>query len=364
VTNVQPIRMYSHSRCATDDNCQRERFLSREWGGTGLQPLGSSAWNLEYGTLIHSGMEDLALKGSIDYMKYRAEALGLAQRCGFDLIQARQWAAIAEGQLRGVVRSIWPGLMAEYEVAGGELWVNYDRPNGMRFRARQDLLLKSRYDGHYCMVDYKTTSSNKPRWVKSWNKSIQMHSSIHALRKCCDVPIDRCIVIGFYKGYENERTKEQQSVFSTGYVNRQFAMVPTYSYEFQRSRGWEKFSTFDEFPNMEEWVAKMPEEHLSSQFIQTAPIPYREDIATEWFIQQDIREEEVDAACKALAAAESNDEVNDILRRHFKQNFSKCEPGWGYDCQFKDVCWIKHVSEDPLGSGRFQIYRADHEETM
>jgi hypothetical protein len=355
------LRVFSYSRCSADDNCQRERYLSREWGNTGLQPTGIANWHLEHGDIVHRGLEDLARTGSIDYLKYRKEALESAMKCGWDQIAAREWAALTEGQLRGFVRGVWPNLMKEYEIIDAERWIEYERPNNLVFRARQDLLLRSRFDGHYCYVDYKNTSSIKPNWVKSWNKSIQLHSSMLALRTCCDVPVDRALVIGLYKGYRDDRYNTLRSVFANGWINREFQMTPEYSYEYQRSRGWEKFSTFDEFPDLEQWVAQMPPSVLAEQFPQTAPIPFRADIAEEWFLQKDIREGDVAYACDLLAAAEDEDQIQAVLRRYFPQNLAKCEPAWGYDCAFKNLCWIPSVQADPLASGQFKRYKPDYE---
>lgn len=360
---IIPLRQYSYSRSSADDHCQRERYLSREWGGTGLQPVGPASWPLVFGNLVHQGLEDLGKLGSIDYLKYRNLVLTEAPLSGYDLIASREWAAIIEGQLRGFVRAVWPHLMAEYNIVGAENWVLYTRPNGFQFRARQDLLLQSKFDGHYCVCDYKTTSNTKPRWIKSWSKNIQMHSSMMAIQQCCEVPVERALVIGLNKGYHDDRTNKQRSVFSYGYAHRENFMNPQYSYGYERSRGWEPFSVFDEFDSLESWVANMPAEVLSEQFPMTAPIPYRADIAEEWFAQQDIREEDVEKACTLLAAAEDVDSINNILRRYFKQNFAKCEPAWGFDCAFRNLCWIRSVTEDPLGSGQYERYKSDSEET-
>jgi len=360
MSETKPLRLFSYTRASSDEECRRKRYLSREWGGTGLQCI-RDAWPLLHGNLVHKALEDYAKTSTVDFTALRATVRQAALDSGMDQIAARDWAALVEGQVRGFIRSVWPLLMAEYDLVEAEKWIELDCPGGFKFRARQDLLLKSKFDGHYCMVDYKNTSSTKPQWIASWGRSVQMHSSLYAINHSADIHVERCIVIGLSKGYKDEKLNTQRSIFNYGWVNREFGMVPQYSYEYQRSRGWELFSTAEEFSDLEEWVAKMPKELLSQQFPQTAPIMYREDIASEWFAQQLIREAEVANASEALQKATTVDDIKGILRAHYKQNFSHCKPAYGYGCEFEELCWIPHIEADPVGSGLFKRYISELE---
>lgn len=636
MSETKPLRLFSYTRAASDHECNRKRYLSREWGGTGLQLI-REAWPLLHGNIVHKALEDFAKTSTVDYMALRVKVRQAALDSGMDQIAARDWAALVEGQVRGFIRSVWPLLMAEYDLVEAEKWIELDFPGGYRFRARQDLLLKSKFDGHYCMClepntrlltsdlrwvsagsvqvgdelagveeyhnkknvdkngqkkrtarhwqsgtvtktslvkkqcyeillsdgtkficsgdhswlianmkgltkaggtadanwqytknikigakfqkviepwnntindwdpydagyvgaaldgegclmhrnpktiggsfhltfsqnknkmlkkfksilakydiapktydvkgvtnlglskctqtnlcgkaatlrllgitrperllakfkmnslggafpiyrvvvesitpvgekevvaiettshtfiaegfishncDYKNTSSTKPQWIASWGRSVQMHSSMFALNQSTDIKVERCLVVGLSKGYKDEKLKTQRSPFNYGWVNREFGMVPQYSYEYQRSKGWELFSTAEEFEDLEEWVAKMPQSLLSEQFPTTAPIFYREDIAQEWFNQQLIREAEVGDAAEMLQKATTVEEITAVLRKAYRQNFSHCKPAYGYGCEFEELCWIPHVQADPLASGLFKRYQSELE---
>lgn len=360
-THELKIYPFSYTRAASDEECQRKRYLGREWGNTGLMPV-KAGWPLVHGNIVHKALEDLAKLGSVDVALYRKQTFDEALKAGMGMVMAQDWGALVEGQLRGFQRVVWPNLMAEYTIQDTERWITMDIPVGDRnykFRARQDLLLKSKHDGHLCYIDYKNTSSTKPQWVKSWSKSIQLHSSMYALEKSEGIKIDRALVIGLYKGYNNDKKGQQQSVFTYGYANREYAMTPTYQVEYTRARGWEQFSVADEFDDLSEWVAKMNIQTLGEQFLLTQPIHPRYDIAEVWFRQQLHREAEVADAVQVLHSSTDVNEITDILDKHFKQNFSHCDPAYGYSCEFQNLCWIPWIGADPVGSGQFRRYESD-----
>lgn len=358
MNKIIPLRKFSYTRTQSDEDCQRKLYLGREWGGTGLQPI-LAGWNLVFGNIIHKALEDFAKSGQFDLKSVQAKTAEEAGKAGFDILASRDWANLTAGLLLGFERWVWPALMGEYEVVETEKWIEYEPKPGYLFRARQDLLLRNRFDGHLAYIDYKTTSSTKPQWVKSWNKSIQLHSSMYAMRKSTTHQVERAIVIGFSKGYKDERNNIPcRSPLNYGYVNREFSMTPKYSYEYQRSKGWELMRTGEEFEDISQWINGMPETLLSEQFPQTGPIFARDDIAEIWFRQQLIREAEIVDALQRLHESQSVEEITLILDTHFKQNFSKCDPSFGYKCEFEPYCWIPHVSENPLEYG-FKRYESD-----
>lgn len=354
---LKEIRPFSYTRAANDEQCRRMRYLSREWGGTGLQPV-SQGWALVFGNIVHKALEDFAKTGHVDLKSVRENVKEQARVSGFDDISQRDWAGLVEGLVLGFQRAVWPNLMAEYDIIGTERWIEWV-VDGYRFRARQDLLLQSKFDKHICLVDYKTTSSTQPQWIKSWNKSVQLHSSMYAMRMSEGIDVERAIVIGLSKGYADKKKNLQRSPLNYGYVNREYAMSPAYSYEYTRARGWEQFSTTDEFDDLSSWIANMPVPLLTEQFPQTGPIFCRDDIAKKWFRQQLIREAEVDTAAQLLQTSTSVEEIETVLDKYFRQNFSHCDPAFGFSCAFQNLCWVPHVELDPLGSGQFIRY-AEH----
>lgn len=348
---MSKIYYCSYSRNDADSTCPRKRYLGSEWGGTGLSPI-QGGWDLLYGDIIHKYLNLQAFGAGFDYSEVRNETLEEALKY-FPEATAKDYAALAEGHIRGFVKYLWPLLMAEYSVVETEQLRHWEVEPQHVFRFKQDLLLKHKTTGMLLYVDYKTTSSDSPQWLGSWLKSPQLHSSIYALEKGYNIKVDRAQVIGFYKGWKDKKTNRPTSIFAKGWVNREYPMSPQYSYEYMRNKGWEPFSVFDEFDDLSGWVADMPQGVIEKQFPCTAPISPRPDVGEKYFKQLMFREREVASALQRLEAAESDLAITNILDEHFPQDFNKCDPAYGFKCEFKDLCWIPWIEADPLGSGQF-----------
>lgn len=357
---TQPARMFSYTRDQKDSTCRRQRYLSTEWGDTGLDAVGS-AWERDYGNIIHRYLQNMALHGTIDYTHARSAVLEAAMAAGQNQISARDWAAIAEGQLRGFVRAVWPHWMAEYDIIETEKLRTWEVEPGYVFRYRQDILLKNKFSGRVRYPDYKTTSSDDPKWIASWAKSPQLHSSMYAMLQS-GTQVDESLVAGLYKGYRDRKTGTQRSIFAYGWVNREYVTVPDYSYSYMRGKGWELFSTYAEFPDLSEWIAKMPLEILTAQYPTTGPIFPNLDIGAAYFRQRLIREKEVNDGLQQLRLTDGSvGSVEPILDKYFAQDFSKCEPAYGFKCDYTACCWQPWVSADPIGSKLFVRRNTDHE---
>lgn len=613
---------FSHSRAESDSYCKRKRYLGSEWGGTGLEPV-QGGWDLQFGNIIHKYLDKQAMGAGFGFDDVR-NAVMLADSNLSD-IQKKDYATLAEGLIRGFIKTIWPGWLKEYEIVETEKLRAWEVEKDHVFRFKQDVLLRNRTTGNLVYPDYKTTSSDSPQWVASWTKSPQLHSSMYALEQGYRLKVDHAFVQGFYKGYKDKKTGHLSSIFSRGWVNREYAMSPSYclipttkvltsdlrwvevgtlkfgdklaafdeeapikvngkrglrqwkesivnavghqilpcyrltfsdgtiitcsnlhkwlitksykggsgtarwettenlethesaikrgwfsgskifkavpvwddipfgwdtgylaaayegegsltqntkdivrgtrltftqnsnimldqviaildrygikygistkstenkqvnisdrpqvlrilsqvrpkrlldklnintlgsfeadsvqslimkefignlevttlststktliaegyathnSYTYKNYKGWEPFYTFDEFDNLANWVNNMPPEILAAQFPRTAPIYPRAEIAETYFRQQMYREREVKGALEKLNSTigciDQNKAINEILDEHFPQDFHKCTPAYGFDCEFKDLCWIPYIEADPLGSGLFK----------
>lgn len=352
MTDIPTPIYFSRTSAEKDEYCKRAGYYLSVFGERGIVPA-VSGWDLVFGNICHAAVEQLATIGSIDYAAVRAKTLAEASKV-HNPLPAEAYTALAEGLLRGFALTIWPRLMQEYDVYQTEQDCAWEIEPGVWFLFRQDLVLRNKFSGSLTYYEYKTTSTTSADWIASWNKSIQLHSSMYAIREHLGTQIDYAIVQGLYKGYKDKKTGVMVSPMTKGWVNRQLAMTPEYSYEYQRARGWEGFSTFQEFPDLKSWVNNMPPEKLSEQFPQTAPITPRDDIAKKFFRQQLIREKEVLEVKQRLQQSTDLDEITYLLDKHFKQNFTKCQPAYGgWPCEYREICWQGWVEADPLGSGLF-----------
>lgn len=350
---MNKVWYFSHSRAESDSYCNRKRFLGSEWGGTGLEPI-QGGWDLKFGNIIHAYLDKQAMGAGFGYDEVRNNVLSAASETLSEAL-SKDYAALAEGLLRGFVKTIWPGWMKEYDVVETERLRSWEVEPNHIFRFKQDILLRAKVSGELVYPDYKTTSSDSPQWIASWTKSPQLHSSMYALEQGYGLTVNHAFVQGFYKGWKDKKNGRLGSIFAKGWVNRQYPMSPSYSYTYKREKGWEPFSTFDEFDDLAYWVNNMPAEILAEQFPRTAPIYPRAEIGETYFRQQMYREREVAGALIDLASPPIVGlTVDDILDEYFPQDFHKCTPAYGFDCEFKDLCWTPWIEADPLGSGLFK----------
>ncbi len=77
-----------------------------------------------------------------------------------------------------------------------------------------------------------------------------------------------------------------------------------------------------------------------------------------------IRQKKIAEGVEKLQKAQTVEEIVDLLDEYFPQNFSKCQPAWGYGCEFVPICWQKWVEDDPLASGLFERYDPSWEEKL
>ena len=360
-----PLRLLSYTRSSKDQGCERAGYWSREWGGTGLVPV-SNTWDLVYGNLLHKFLNDLAVNGKVDYSVVRSTVYAEALKAHGDINAAKDWATQAEGLMRGFAEAVWPLWMAEYEVLEPEAWVEYEISPGFMFRARRDLLLISKKDKHISYREYKSTSTTKPEFFASFDKDVQLHTGMMLEKYAKGRDIRDGVVQTFYKGYKDKtKLKWQRHAFSHGYVNREYSMLPDYSHETKRAKGWELFRTYDEFPDLSVWITRMRNRNpdiFSEQFGRTGPIFPREDIVQAYFKQRVYRAQEINEGIELLHKALTVEEVTDILDKYFPQNFEKCQPKYGgFNCEFRDLCWIPWMGADPLGSGKFERYDPERE---
>ncbi len=350
---VKPLRYFSHSRVEKDADCERARYYASEFGGTGLQPT-TAGFDLIFGNVQHKHLNVFVQTGTIEFKTARTEVYNAAVAAGLDATVARDYSLVAEGQLRGFVRYIWPLWVSEFEVVEAETMRRWEVRPGYIFRYKQDLLLRRRTTGVLVYPDYKTTSSNDPKWITSWQKSPQLHSSLYAMKQGYGIDIDHALIVGLYKGYKDKWQGGIASPFAYGWVNREYALKPQYAYSRPKYyKGWEKFSTADEFTDLGQWIANMPEQILQEQFPCSAPVFLNERIGEQYFAQQIMREEEIQQALELLNKSTNLTEIDAILNKHFRQNFSNCQPSFGYACEFLNICWLPSVAADPLGSGQF-----------
>lgn len=360
-----PIRLFSKSSVGVDQTCKRKLFWGYEFQG-GVQPKTQSL-ELFLGSSLHDGLAAIALDEQL--------ALGDEAKLGIDLIAntgyqqvfrplieaatnpetgeiqpedidyAKEQATLIEGLLRGFYKHVWPKLMAEYTVYLVEQAMVYRYSNvGMMVKA--DLVLQSKADETLWYLEYKSTSSKKEEWTKSWETNVQLHSSIKAIEQAKGIEVSGVIVQGLYKGYESYGKLSTPMCYAYKKHGNPPFTQDQISYKYLA--GWRKFPVWELEGGVKKWVDNMPDEILADQFPQTPPIFVNNELIEAFFRQQDVRQNEIVDAITMIKR--SPDLAQVFMDTAFPQNFEACVPSWGrFECPYKILCHGPTI--DPLKIG-------------
>lgn len=362
------VSLYSKSSVERDWRCPRSFYHAYKNLG-GLQPA-SQQLELFLGTALHDGLAviatqwkndgeadinlicDTAFKQVCDpLMSVATDSNGtiLEEKAAF----AHEQATLIEGILYAFYKHMWPKLMDQYDI-----WMieqagvyRHGPGNNLGMVAKPDILLESKTDGSKFYVEYKSTSSKKIEWIKSWEYAIQLHSSIRAVEQATGEKVEYIIVQGLYKG--DRRYDKQSSPYCYSY--RKAGNPPftedTYSYEYKY--GFTKYPTWEHKGGTRKWIDNMPETMLSEQFPQTPPIFINDDLIDAFYLQQESRQLEIITADALLNDDRNSEEYKQsVLDKTYPQRFDQCVPAWGYSCPYVQLCHGPKV--DPLQVGFVQ----------
>ena len=363
---TQQMRWVDRSRITCDWVCPRKRYWQYEWKGRGIVPS-TTQLELWLGTTIHDALAAIArahLTGAVDIDLIAREA----QKQIFDSLTAavagevpesdaidfaKEQGALVEGIVRGFYRQVWPRLIAQYpRIIAVEQEMIIKLADGLTFMARLDLILATE-DDEWVYVEYKSSSSKKREWIDQWSTAVQLHSSIKAVEETLGHPVQQVIVQGLYKGYISYG--KQNSPFCYAYVRGGNPPFTQDQARYDYAAGYRRQPVWERPGGVAQWVAEMPEEILTDQFMATPPIFVKEELV-EAFMRQVVRREQ-DIACavdaiqhaqQTVSASASIDE-DMVMDATFPQHFEQCQPGWGKGCAYRRLCHGR--VDDPLSSG-------------
>lgn len=350
------MHLFYRSAVEADWRCQRERFWLTEAEGMGIVPAAPS-FDLEFGLILDTSLNTIAeqwgkVNGFADIVEKQADKLRAL--CLHRLTIKDSWAAeeavsLGEGLLRAYWGRVWPRLMQDYEVAYVQPEVIYKVSPSITFMTRPDLILRHRESKKHWYWEAKTTSYQDDKWINSWSRAIQLHSGIVAAEQTLGIEFDGAVIQGLYKGYRKDG--RINSPFTYAWT-RQAGGVGADQYNVSWLRGWERFAVWL-YPDggTQGWVQRLDETVLDDQFPRTPPIMLRRDLCDQFFAQRAQREQKIIDFRAGLATL---DEV-------FQQNFSKCEPAFGFPCPYREACWHPWIGEEPLVGGTFKVREPHHQ---
>lgn len=359
------IQLTSKSRYITRKTCARKGYYSNELGGHGIKPVKTAEY-LSIGKSWHDAMERI-LRGE-DYATVAAEE---AERLKTSLTSSKkawgeeephlQWARWMEGMVYAAGKYIIPSILAEYEIVSVEEETKFDLPPQLeimdppppivRLIGRPDLVLKRKLDGTYWYWEWKTTGWTDSRWLRQWDKDIQLQGAAKAIAATQGIEIQGCVVQGVYKGYIKEGVMSHPFVYA--YAS-QAILGAMEGWQVKYDRRLMKLGT-DVYPGgVQAWVDYLYDTQsqvVTDQFPRTLPITINERLVDRYFAQLWWDE------CRLWYARNNHipDVDGDYLDQYYPQNFWECEPSIGAKCEFGDCCWNPEVGSDPVGSGLYEL---------
>jgi hypothetical protein len=363
------IRLIDRTRTVTDWKCPRARYWGYEYLGKGLAKQGTNL-DLFIGIITHDAMAAVATftaRGEAVPIDQIAEAaftqiyeniLAATTDTGREAAEefAREQGTLTQGMILGFYKHVWPRLMAQYpkivaieqemEYTLGEdktsIGHNHDVTRQFIFMAKPDLIVEDQ-NGELVYLEYKTTSSKKDKWIKSWDTAVQLHSSILATEQTLGKRPAYVQIVGLYKGYESYG--KQSSPFCYAYKKSGNPPFTQDQVQYEFKAGFKRVPTWEMAGGVKAWVEGMPDTVLADQYPMTPQIMVDEQLVNDFFKQRLIREKEISTS---VWEGEYDSPVTGI-DSVFPQRFDQCEPSFGYSCPFKKLCF-GHVT-DPLTEG-------------
>lgn len=355
---IIPMRFIDRSRTVQDWKCERSRYWGYEYRGKGISPATTSI-ELFMGIALHDALSAIAqfhkdgVEVPIDDIAtaahkqlYENLLLGVEGIPGADDIEyATEQAVLTEGLIRGFYLHVWPRLMALYpKIVAIETEMNYEMGDGFIFMTKPDIVVEDQ-EGELVYLEYKSTSSKKDNWIKSWETAVQLHSSIKATEATLGRPVSGVQIVGLYKGYESYG--KQSSPFCYAYKKSGNPPFTQDAVEYAYKAGFKRYATWELPGGVKKWVEGMPENILATQFPMTPRIFVNEDLVAAFFKQRLVREQEI-ANFKLYRELEDYDETL-AMDATFPQRFDQCVPSYGWSCPYTKLC--HGYVPDPLAEG-------------
>ena len=336
--------------------CQRAWYHARVNSGRGIEPVGKTSLPIAYGEVFHAACAQIAQGGDIEETVERAlDALTTHLHGEYSDEQALDQMTLLEGHIRGFHKVVLPGILSTDDILGVEQDVSDSWRSGddtFHVPSIVDLLTVRRSDGAGTYHELKTSKwADDSRWMKGWQRSVQLMVGCEGATKALGRPITRAIVHGFPTGYADRETGRLTHGLVNGWRNVSSVAIGLHAKRPRAWKGWESFHVSEHPGGVEAWMVDLPSDELASLFTQTEPIGVDAYLVERWKAQEAHRAVRVANAKRELAESPSDEWTDAILDREFPQNFRECD---GFKrCEYLDACWIGHIARDPIGSGLF-----------
>lgn len=361
------VIVVSDSRSRTDKRCERERFYSTEFGGTGISPKqGSTA--LELGVVVHDAITRGIVERweAVDAAKY-AEQMAVKE-CEENLItgtDAFELPLLAGAMVYAFLSRVWPEYLKEYDLVIVEDACTWTGPDGIVWYARPDIMLRRKKDDSLWYLELKTTSLDPERFCRIWGRKSQIHLGPRCVEATTGEAVEGVIVQGIHKGSKYKGSSRSKLV--GGYCREAIGRVGKNVWKPEHSSGftWRVATEYD--GGITAWIDQLPREIVGEYFPVTPPITPDPEYLDSFVRQRTHRELQIQAWRDNMDTLMESGQPNEIIEatyieeldKVFPQNNEACENEMnGIKCSFYEICWNRMVGRDPLASGLFKQRRS------
>lgn len=360
-TAPEPLLFFDRSRVQTDGGCRRARYYLTEYENRGIVLGGRKPLYFIIGDVVHACLDDMskAAEAGVEVDIALLEAVLQPRTAvlwetlwsmsvGEDEEEGRRLAdetsCLVEGLIRGFHRHMWPLLIRDYDIIGGEREIIYDYDiDGqlVRFGCRPDLLARKKDGGGVWYFEYKTPGSLGRTWFEQWTTAIQLQAGAWATGRVVGEEVEGAIVQALYKG-DKDRQGRSTSPFTYCYYkpgNPPFT-AEQFSQDYKPAgSGWTRRAVYTLPGGCEAQVRRLSGEVLAAQFPQSPPVFLNEDLVRDWLRQTALRELEIKRASEELRKKEwPEGRKQRLMDTVFRQNFDTCTPYKGSPCQYRHIC--------------------------
>lgn len=323
-----------------DDKCGRAFYNNRLLGGIGIVPH-EEALALRVGGEIHedaaqiAAMEDLSPNAVADQV---AKTLGQLQPdaplSDLEIAYRRAGWFVALGLYNEPrVRYLFTTVQTEAELILDRepLWM----------AVTPDRVLQHKEQGWRYYRELKSTISASNKWLKSWHRRAQLHTSMAALNEE-GIHVEFAQIMGLMKGDYREGLLRHPYVYA--YYN---TATREWTHEPKRGGNWILAPTWEYPGGIVEWVQRCGEEVASAQFPHTEPIFLDMDLVEDFIARRTHRAQEI-------AAWQDRGSPPGDMVWLFEKRTQNCIPAFGDPCPYNPICWNPSWRNNPQDHPEFK----------
>jgi hypothetical protein len=254
---------------------------------------------------------------------------------------------ISHALFLGWHRCRYQQFLEDYEILEIEKEIRVPLAPNIVLMAKADATVRDRRTGLIWVYNWKTQGDKKD-FASKWANEVQMWTEALAMQDYLGERVEGCIAEGFYKGTLKD------GAFASPLVRAwENSETGERSYTYRAGKNWLRVSAAQGSGGLTPWIAGIPEDILSDQFMRSQPIIKNDKVVRDWLAQ--VVRFETDTERVLQSDVSESDRLT-----FFRQNWSNWNCNY---CPFNRVCLQQYSIEDLLELGLLRPRDPHHDET-